>query len=201
MIPKVDLVLKQSGTKKNKLLGITQCIPNPCFAAELAYTRSLGEIEIMTGMKKLLIVSTIFLIVFDSHGQETSNTNEIKKVSYLTLNSVPPYLFILELVPLSIRGEITVTKQDFSFKPIDCYPNKFTKDLARIEGFTCYNHLIKDINIPLEEIKKIRRGFKLLIIPNMLVVKTNDNFKYRFHIWGTGKIIKAVRKNKIVPIK
>lgn len=119
---------------------------------------------------------------------------EMVRTAHLTLNQMPPYLFFLELLPYQARGELKLFQDHLEYSAKSCFPAGFNQ-LARIEMFPCCNHLIKDIHINYGEIKKIRRGYRLaILVPNMLVIKDQNDNKYRFMVWGRGKIVKYIKQ-------
>jgi hypothetical protein len=107
---------------------------------------------------------------------------------------MPPYLFFVELLPFQARGELAFYSDYIAFKPKDCFSPGLDK-LAKAEMFPCNNHLIKELRINFSEIKKIRRGYRLaILVPNMLVIKDREGRKFRFQVWGRGKLVKFVKK-------
>ena len=136
----------------------------------------------------------LVLVLSSEFGWAQDTKPDMVYKAHLTLAQMPPYLFFLDLLPYQARGEMKVFQDHLEYSAKSCYPAGFDQ-LARIEMFPCYNHVIKDIHIDYGQIKKIRRGYRLaILVPNMLVIKDQNDNKYRFMVWGRGRIVKYIKQ-------
>jgi hypothetical protein len=97
-----------------------------------------------------------------------------------------------------VNGSLKVGSNslDFIVAP-NCYDYGFTPFNKIVEFFVpCHNEVFKDIRIDFKNIKKISRRSYLLIWPNILRIKTDQNKVYKFKIWKRKAIIDRIKSYK-----
>ncbi|GAB3562797.1 hypothetical protein GCM10027578_05570 [Spirosoma luteolum] len=98
-----------------------------------------------------------------------------------------PFLF-----ETGVGGSIKLFKDNITFLPSPCREN----DNKFSTIFPCNNNLIKDIVLPFDSIKLIKRRNYLFLIPNRLLVKKNDNTAFIFVTYKRKKIIELYKRRK-----
>ena len=88
-----------------------------------------------------------------------------------------------------VMGDLKLTRQNLVFL---VYSDSSYSQNHKLYPF---NHLVRDITIPYTNIKKVRRGCFLLIIPTKISVRTLDGTKFKFNARNRKQIIAILRAN------
>ena len=139
-------------------------------------------------MRALLItlIISLFLIHRSFAGDVSSDTLHFRNNASVKLYNPGTYLGFFAI------GKLSFLDDHISFQVYNddafCAKNKLYR----------FNFLVKDFTISYDKIIKVKRGFFLvfpiIIVPSKLVVKLDDNTKFKFDLLtGKKKVMRIIR--------